>query len=501
MTNTIPIKHTTSIVTSMRLIESIILCTIIISSYFVSSVSSSKLPKTKDIVSQIQRPNIVHKVGFNKESSTFSSNRISSTVMATTSNEETEKNSTISAAAGAPLEEGRTQGFDFSSTASPSDFSALNLTGILNISSPTSTPAETSFAPTFTSTTNLINPSSSQTSFTKIVAPSDSTISSQPTEISSNENSETMSQHVPENVTENTRDSADIVAFNFSANDESNNLNSSFPSYAPSVAASLKEPFLYVEGKEGVETSSSSTFQSATPSFFSPFDYLLSKNEDKISIISQQPKSDIASKVPNADSISTEEPSLFPSTKSSENSVSFLLSNSPSLVLSGKPSVQVSSIPTNEQTRRSTNLPSLSPTITSNSPSNKPSSFPTQHPSTKVPSSIPTILPSQEVTTMPSVATTKSPSIIPSQRPTQITSKAPSQNPSKLPSLKPSITPSVQPTLKCHDDKNYINPVSKQPCFSHVGLDCSKFHIFGLSEGQILELIHSCPVSCNIDCG
>jgi len=60
-----------------------------------------------------------------------------------------------------------------------------------------------------------------------------------------------MSQNVPENVTEHTRDSAGIVTFHFSANDESKNFSSPFPSYVPSVAASLKGTFCMWKEKKG----------------------------------------------------------------------------------------------------------------------------------------------------------------------------------------------------------------------------------------------------------
>ena len=50
----------------------------------------------------------------------------------------------------------------------------------------------------------------------------------------------------------------------------------------------------------------------------------------------------------------------------------------------------------------------------------------------------------------------------------------------------------------CQDDVHYKNPLTDESCESNINIDCTAWRHYGLSIQQTLELIRSCPKSCNL---
>ena len=104
----------------------------------------------------------------------------------------------------------------------------------------------------------------------------------------------------------------------------------------------------------------------------------------------------------------------------------------------------------------------------------------------------------------------------PSMEPSDSPSKSPSSTPStshapsisfapfsvtSVPSVSPSILPSITPTPQCHDHENYRSPLNSLNCTQHEGTDCFQWKHLGLTDLEVEDLINSCPISCDIECG
>ena len=105
--------------------------------------------------------------------------------------------------------------------------------------------------------------------------------------------------------------------------------------------------------------------------------------------------------------------------------------------------------------------------------------------------------------TWPPDDTTEIPSTNPSVSPT---SQTPSLSSSQIslihyPSISPSIAPTMAPSFECHDQAKYRSPINDLNCSQHNGTDCFQWIHLGLRPFEVEELINSCPIACDIDCG
>ena len=74
-------------------------------------------------------------------------------------------------------------------------------------------------------------------------------------------------------------------------------------------------------------------------------------------------------------------------------------------------------------------------------------------------------------------------------------------SPTPSPSSSPTTaSPTFSPTPACHDKRTYRSPINGLGCEQHVGSDCEKWRHIGLTEAQVVELHHECPVACRTDC-
>ena len=55
-------------------------------------------------------------------------------------------------------------------------------------------------------------------------------------------------------------------------------------------------------------------------------------------------------------------------------------------------------------------------------------------------------------------------------------------------------------SASCQDDPLYRSKM-RVPCWRHATLDCSMFGHIGFGDGELLDLVVSCPCSCGIECG
>jgi hypothetical protein len=143
----------------------------------------------------------------------------------------------------------------------------------------------------------------------------------------------------------------------------------------------------------------------------------------------------------------------------------------------------------------------------SDAPSDNPSDTPSIVPSNSyIPSDAPSLEPSDFPSDLPSGMPTRSapPSNAPSTKPSYLPSTPPttlpSKNPTLIPSRAPSLPPSASPTLQCHDIQSYRSPLNGFVCQDHAFGDCTRWRYLGLKIEQLVELIQSCPVSCDIPC-
>mmetsp|Transcript_36639 Transcript_36639/g.80143 ORF Transcript_36639/g.80143 Transcript_36639/m.80143 type:complete len:503 (+) Transcript_36639:152-1660(+) len=55
-------------------------------------------------------------------------------------------------------------------------------------------------------------------------------------------------------------------------------------------------------------------------------------------------------------------------------------------------------------------------------------------------------------------------------------------------------------SASCQDDPLYKSKM-RVPCWRHTTLDCGMFGHIGFDDGELLDLVTSCPCSCGIECG
>ena len=179
-----------------------------------------------------------------------------------------------------------------------------------------------------------------------------------------------------------------------------------------------------------------------------------------------------------------------------------------------------SPVPTKFPRNLPSNLPSQMPTtIPTNLPTGTPTNLPTAM-MTRTPTRGPTVVISEN----PSYNPSKVPTAMPSNYPVQLQSNFPSSTPISLPSIQsipPSNIPSNNPTVyseelgtgsnhlyqsntySCEDLDSYRSPINKNlTCSDHKGTDCRKWIVFeAMNENAIVDLLRSCPYSCNVPCG
>jgi len=162
----------------------------------------------------------------------------------------------------------------------------------------------------------------------------------------------------------------------------------------------------------------------------------------------------------------------------------------PSDVPSSVPSDQPSMVPSDIPSRLPSDVPSLQPSdIPSMQPTDDPTLSPSHYPSfSQSPSNTPTRSPSSLPSTLPTTA------------PSHVPTMQPSIEPSMTPSSIPSSIPSQIPTLECHDLQQYRNPLNNFTCADNSGFDCLIWRSLGMAVGDVVNLVNSCPVSCDIPC-
>ena len=142
-----------------------------------------------------------------------------------------------------------------------------------------------------------------------------------------------------------------------------------------------------------------------------------------------------------------------------------------------------------EETRQllDSNTPSISAGLTV-------TSTPTEMVST-YPSATTSLSPTEAASASPTDVASASPTGVASANPTDTVSQAPSSSSS------PTLAPTTQaPTPECDDLDAYRSPFGLA-CRIHSITDCLQWRHVGLSEEAIVELLWSCPVSCNVPCG
>ena len=57
------------------------------------------------------------------------------------------------------------------------------------------------------------------------------------------------------------------------------------------------------------------------------------------------------------------------------------------------------------------------------------------------------------------------------------------------------------PNSECNDLESYRSPIIGFTCEEHRNKDCFKWKDLGLTDEQLVTLLESCPIACNVDCG
>ncbi len=123
-----------------------------------------------------------------------------------------------------------------------------------------------------------------------------------------------------------------------------------------------------------------------------------------------------------------------------------------------------------------------------------------------LPTKLPTKTPTKSPTNSPTNSPTKQPTNKPTNQPTNQPTKEPTKPPTTFPTSPPSQQakteyPSSGPTYECHDLESYRSPINELRCRDHRHTNCVKWKCLGLTDADIVDLLRSCPRSCNVDCG
>ena len=277
---------------------------------------------------------------------------------------------------------------------------------------------------------------------------------------------------------------------------------SDIPSFAPTMSPSQVPSLEPSNAPSRIPSLAPSTNPTNSPSSFPSMASSTAPSHDP----TQRPSSEPSIEPTSLPSLQPSgSPSLFPSDQPSfgpSSTPSATPSDQPTAKPSLQPTNAPSSLPSTEPSFSATSSPSSQPSVRpSLSPSAKPSPLPTTSPSS-TPSSQPSSTPSSQPSQSPSAFPSKSPSSMPSLTPSTQPTSSPSSGLSLFPSTRPSTTPSISPTPECHDSAFYQSPLNENlECADHIGTDCTSWQNLGLNSWQIVDLLNSCPETCNITCG